>query len=473
VTAPAAAAIAALILASGFFSLFKQALAAAGKPSLLKKADDAEKRAQAKRRGTVGRARENARAERFRRVLEAAERPERLLAAARFWMHALRVTAAVLAGMGATFLAARCALGHFAARFSAPPMWLLADPPLVFGELLAAYAAAAGLAAAGIVAAILATDFVAKSAARSAPESVAAALIAPARVFALPLLPFFHAARSLAGRVGRIFPPKADREGMTEDELRRALIEGEKSGIVESKESAMVEGVFYLGDRPLGVFMTHRSEVQWLDINAPAADICAKVLESGTQRCFPVADGALDAIIGATYREDVLLDIVSEGRGGGPKGLRAIMRKASFAPETMPALKAFESFRRGEADFLFVMDEYGGFAGMVSARALMEEIVGKLAAPAGGDGKATRKEDGSWVASGGLNIDDTAELLSLPGLAGSGDYHTLAGLVLSLAGELPCAGDSFRHRGHRFTVLEMDGKRIDKVGIEKEQGAAD
>jgi putative hemolysin len=266
-----------------------------------------------------------------------------------------------------------------------------------------------------------------------------------------------------------ILPAGAEQPGMTEDELRHALLEGEKSGIVESKERTMVEGVFYLGDRPLGTFMTHRSDIQWLDINDSPQDIRAKALEYRSQRCFPVVDGTLDAIIGAAYLEDIILDLAS----ASPAGLRAITKKAIFAPETMPALKAFESFRRGKADFLLVMDEYGGFAGMVRVHDLMEEIVGELTTPGGETEQAVQQEDGTWLVDGGLNIDDAARLLSLPGLsAASGDYHTLAGFVLSLAGELPRTGDSFVYQGCRFTVVDMDGNRIDKVMIKAVDGAA-
>ena len=443
-----AAVIAALIFVSGFFSLFEQALKAARKTGLLKEADGAEKLASSKRRGAAGHVRETRRAERFRRALEALETPEKLLAITGFWIHGLRIVAAVFAGMGAAY-------------FAAPPF--PSQAAAFFNGLYAAVSIAA------IVTATLVLDYVAKSVARFAPERIAVALLAPVKAFALPLRPFLFLARRFGKLLRKIFPPKADREGMTEDELRHALIEGEKSGIVESGERAMVEGVFYLGDRPLGVFMSHRSEVQWLDVNTPAAEIRAKVLEHKGQRCFPVAEGTLDAIIGAAYREDIILDLASELGG---RGLRAIMRKASFAPETMPALKAFESFRRGEADFLFVMDEYGGFAGMVSAWSLMEKIVGELTAPAAGGTQTVHNDDGSFVASGGLNIDETAGMLSLPGLAGSGDYHTLAGLVLSLAGELPGPGDSFAYRGYSFTVLDMDGNRINKVLITKLEAEA-
>jgi putative hemolysin len=404
--------IAVLILASGFFSLFEQALKTAGKT---------------------------------RQHQEA----ERYFMAARFWRITLRTCAAVVAGISAG-------------------RWTLTRP-VVLPVFLPAAACAAVL-----ILVILLLENLMHRIARRAPEAIAAAILPIFEIFALPLRPFYLLSKNTGQQMQKIFPVHPQ-PAMTEDDLRLALMEGEKSGIVESKERTMVEGVFYLGDRPLGAFMTHRSEIQWLDINASLADIRAKVLEYRHQHCFPVADGTLDAIMGAAYPEDIILDAASDS----PAGLRAIMKKAPLAPETMPALKAFESFRQGKADFLFVMDEYGGFAGMVSVHDLMEEIVGELTAPVRAEEQAVRQEDGSWLAGGGLNIDEAAALFSLPGLSAAMDssggahggahsgYHTLAGFVLSLAGELPCPGDSFVYQGCRFTVVEMDGNRIEKIAVKK------
>ena len=405
---------AALIAAGGFFSLFKEALKAARVPRLKKEADDAGNHGG--RRG----------AQRYRRVQKAVENPAAYYAAVRVWVCVLRTAAVIVA-------------------VSSPIM------PVV---LCAAVLVLAFLIIGGLIPGIIA---------RAAPERIAAGIFPLFWTLSLPLKPFFFLARIAAEKMQPAFFANDSETGMTEDELRHALIEGEKSGIVESKERTMVEGVFYLGDRPLGAFMTHRSEIQWLDINSPAEDIHAKVLEYRQQRCFPVAAGTLDEIIGAAYSEDIILDFASDS----PEGLRAIMKQALFAPETMPALKAFESFRQGKANFLFVMDEYGGFAGMVSLQALMEEIVGEIAASDHEGERAEKQDDGSWIAGGALHIDDAAELLSLSDLGASGDYHTLAGFVLSLAGELPRAGDSFEYEGYRFTVLDMDGNRIDRIEIKK------
>ena len=423
--------IAALIIASGFFSLFARALDSAGKPRMQTEADDAEKHGKLRRAKSI------------RRGMEAVGNPDRHLAAARIWISVLRTLAAVLAGYNLTKVI------HEERSFGIPfPLAVAAGTALL------------------ALAMLLIGDFAPRLIARAAPERITVSLLPLFETLCLPLRPLLFLARA----VGKgLRPMLKSKQAMTEDELRNALMEGEKSGIVESKERTMVEGVFYLGDRSLGAFMTHRSEIQSVDINDPPQDIRVKVLNFRAQRCFPVVDGDLDAIIGAAYLEDIALDFASPA----PAGLRSIMKKALFAPETMPALKAFETFRRGETSYIFVMDEYGGFAGMVWLQDLMEEIVGELTAPINEEKQAVQLADGSWLIDGSMNTDDAASLLSLPGLADSGDYHTLAGFVLSLAGELPRAGDSFTYNGYIFTVMDMDGNRIDKIQIakRKEQGA--
>jgi putative hemolysin len=398
-----------LIFAGGFFTLFDAALGECRKLRLQKEAAGSKK---------------------FRRVLEALENPRPLPGMSRIQAGILRIVTGVFTGF-------------VMARFSAGPALIIL------------------LTAALALAAIFLGDIIPRVIARFNPEGIAAALFPLFHILALPIRPFGFILERLAAFIRGAFHIEAKGQGLTEDELLLVLREGEKSGLVESNERTMVEGVFYLGDRPVGTFMTHRSEIQWLDVNASPEEIRAKALEHRDQRCFPVADGAPDEIIGAAYLEDIILDQFA----GPQRGLRSIMKKARFVPETMTALKAFESFRKGETNFLFVMDEYGGFAGIISVRDLMEEIVGELSAAPREEDPIVPQEDGSWLVDGSLNIDEAAKLLSLPGLAAPQDYHTLAGFVLSLAGEVPRAGESFTYGGYRFTVVDMDGRRIDKVLI--------
>ena len=434
---------AALITASGFFILFTEALRAARKHRLQKEADDFERNTDSEKR-RKGR-------NRNRKVLEAVETSERYFAAARVWVLVLRTLAVVIAMLNAGRLLEKTLPFVTTPAHSHGAASLFTSVPLITAVCTAVF----------LTVILLIGDLIPGIIARHYPERTAGALLPFMKLFVLPMRPFFFLSRITGAKLRRFFPP---RPGMTEDELRLALMEGEKSGIVESKERTMVEGVFYLGDRPLGAFMTHRSEIQWLDIHTPLGEIRAKVLKyRQAQRCFPVAENTLDSIIGAAFVDDIIIDLSSNP----PAGLKSVMKKAVFAPQTMPALKAFEAFRKGGANFLFVMDEYGGFAGMVSLRDLMEEIVGELTAPDSGEKPAVQREDGSWLVDGGLNIDDAARLFSLPGLV-SADYHTLAGFVLSLSGEIPRSGDSFMYQDCRFTVMDMDSNRIGKIMVKKE-----
>jgi putative hemolysin len=412
------------LAAEGFFSLFETSLNASRKTRLRNLAGEGNGK--------------------YRRVLEAAEDSRRFLSAARIWITLIRILTGVLTGF------------YLARYLESRQGFIFPEESLRGPVCIAATAIVVSLAA------VLTGDVFPRLLVISSPEKIAAAIFPWFRIFALPVWPLVFLSSRISVLFRAVFHVNVPAPGMTEDELRIALAEGEKSGVVKSKERTMVEGVFYLGDRPVGAFMTHRSEIEWLDVNAPPEEIRAKALEYRTQRCYPVADGTLDEIIGIAYLEDIILDQMD----GSPRGLRAVMKKAQFVPETMPALKAFEAFKRGEANFLFVMDEYGGFAGLISLRDLVEEIVGELSAPAPEEEGIVKQDDGTWMASGSINIDDAAKTFSLEGLSTEHqDYHTLAGFVLSLAEEVPRPGAVFEYRGFRFKVLNMDGNRIDRLLI--------
>ena len=418
-----------LIIISGVFSLFVSSLDLCKKTRLEK---------------------ENKKS--YKAVLEIIEDNRGLILACRLWIIILRVCAAFLAVLIFTQLLLK------GAEINRTVVWILfAAFTLVFGIITALLGEAA-----------------AKLFARTAPEKIAVALLPAMKIFSYLMLPFTLPAAKCASFFYKVIRPEIDDSGITEeelqDELRNTLIEGEKSGVVESKERTMVEGVFYLGDRPVGAFMTHRSEIQWFDINDSYEEARVKALEYRQQQCFPVVKGSPDVIVGAVYLEDIILNyapVPAQAETAPGVTLRAIMKKAQFVPETMPALKAFESFKQGQSNFLFVMDEYGGLAGIISVRALVEEIVGELSASASNENPLLQQEDGSWLADGSLNIDDAANGLGLTGLGEKGDFHTLAGFILHLAGELPKVGDSYEHHGFIFKVIDKDGNRIDKLLITK------
>jgi putative hemolysin len=265
-------------------------------------------------------------------------------------------------------------------------------------------------------------------------------------------------------RLASRLSPAGDEEA-GDEEFRMALEEGEKSGAVESREKSMVEGVLYLGDRPVSAFMTHRSEMEFLDISAGPEEAREKALAFRFQGFFPVVRETQDNVAGVVSVEDILIALTEKEW----KGLSAIMKPPHFIPETMSALKAFEAFEREDEYYLCVMDEYGGFAGSLRVRNLLEEIVGELAGSASEEEAVILQEDGSWLADGSVSVDELAEVLELESLGENhGDYHTLAGFILKLAGDIPKTGDSFSWGAFRFKVVDRDGNRIDKVLITRE-----
>jgi len=415
-----------LIIFSGVFSLFYSALSLCRRTRL-----------------------EKEESKRYKALLKTLENPHKLSLSCRLWGNIFKVLTAFSSAL--VFFILVFSTLHFNYKFD---NGLLELSVIIFGIIL------------GVIITLLA-DNLPKLLSSARPEKIAAFLLPVMKFFSFFMIPFTLPTLKFNSFFNSKFRSENDDNNITEeelqDELRNTLIEGEKSGVVESGERGMVEGVFYLGDRPVRAFMTHRSEIQLLDINTPYDEIRSKAVEYREQRCFPVVNASPDEIVGAVYTEDIILDYALDK----PLGLRAIMKKALFIPETMPAIKAFDSFKQGQSNFLFVMDEYGGLAGLLSIASLVEEIVGELSISAANKEQILKQEDGSFLADGTLNIDDAAKALGLTGFEEEKDFHTLAGLVLNIAGELPRIGDSFNYQGYKFKVLNKDGNRIDKILVTK------
>jgi putative hemolysin len=259
----------------------------------------------------------------------------------------------------------------------------------------------------------------------------------------------------------KLFFRKSSRS-MTGEGLRIALEAGEKSGVVESEKRTMLEGVIHLGEKPVGALMTHRSEIEWLDIEAGVEEAKTAAENAVYQNFLPVVRGDLDDVAGAVSVRDLLRSLLDSPW----PGLKPLLRPPYFIPETMSPVKAFKALKKADANDLFVMDEYGGFAGILTIRSLIEEIVGELSAASDDEETIVRQEDGTWIADGGISVEDAAEELGLKSLgAKSLEYHTLAGFILDLAGEIPRPGAHFDYAGYRFKIASLDGNRIDKIII--------
>ena len=242
---------------------------------------------------------------------------------------------------------------------------------------------------------------------------------------------------------------------VTEEELLVQLDEGTQAGVFKEAEQDMVEGVFSLSDQRVNALMTPRNEIVWLDVNDSALEIRRKVQESPFSR-FPVAEDSLDGMLGVVKAKDLLLADLKDG-----KDLRQIARPPIHIPETAFGSRALEMFRESKRELMLVVDEFGVVQGLITLADILEEIVGAFE----GGPQATQRQDGSWLLDGMLPNDEFKEIFNLRHLPDEEEFETLGGFVMMQLGRIPQAADQFEWNGLVFEVMDMDGKRVDKVQV--------
>lgn len=248
---------------------------------------------------------------------------------------------------------------------------------------------------------------------------------------------------------------------VTEDDLKDILDQGTESGIFEESEQDMVERIFRLNDRNVSAFMTPRTETVFLDIDATHEEIQHIINKFPFSR-FPVIKDSIDNLIGIVQSRDLLLQRLENNQ----YDIQAVLQEPLFIPESTPALDVIQTFKNTGAELAVIIDEYGGVLGLVSLNDILEAIVGEVITPYGEDEpEAIRREDGSWLFDGMIHIDELKDYLDIDELPDEdeGDYETLSGLVMSELGRIPVSGDYFEWKNMRFEVMDMDGRRVDKV----------
>lgn len=248
---------------------------------------------------------------------------------------------------------------------------------------------------------------------------------------------------------------------ITEEEVRIMLEQGAELGIFEPMEEELVGHVFRLADRKVGALLTPRTEIVWLDINDPPEVIREQVISSGYSR-YPVSDEQLDQVLGVVLTKDLL----AQRFASEELDLRAILRPALFVPESTPALTVVERFKETHSKLAIVIDEYGGVEGLITVDDILTALVGDIPESGEtGEPDAIQREDGSWLIDGLFGIDEFQDLLDIPALpsANSGYYQTVGGFVMARLGHVPKPGDEFEWDNWRIEVMDMDGRRVDKV----------
>lgn len=412
-----------LILLNGFFSMSEMAIVSSRKARLQAKAEEGKKS--------------------YRKALAASDAPSRYLSTIQIGITLIGIFSGAFGG----------------AAFARPLARLMSGLPLIgrYADGIALFAVVLTITLLSIVFGELAP----KQLALSNPERAAAFSVPVLEKLAVVFNPVVSFLSHSTTAVLKVFGiSEGSDQAITEEEIRGVLLEGEKHGLVEEKERRMVEGVFYLGDRPVEAFMKHRSDLLWLEEDSDEETIKRAASEAKIQAVLPIIRGGLDDVIGVVPVVDLLESIHSPGWAG----LKPLTRKACFVPSTMSSLKVFEVFKRENAEMALVLDEYGGLAGALSIRDLVEEIVGELAGSDTDAEEIVKREDGSYLMGGLVNVDDFAELFSLEKeLSEHREFHTLAGFILDILGVIPRTGETFSWRGFRFEIVDMDGNRIDKI----------
>jgi putative hemolysin len=282
------------------------------------------------------------------------------------------------------------------------------------------------------------------------------------RIISMTAAPFVWILKVSSTVLLRILRLNKARDTMvTEQEIRDMIAEGTKGGIFKPAEQSMLEGVMRLADRTVRMIMTPRVDMVWLEVNETPEEQRTTIRTSGYSR-FPVARGDLEEILGIIYAKDIL----NAAFDGNNVSVKSVMRPALVVPDTTSVLRLLDQFKQSGQHIAIVVDEYGSVEGLVSTTDILQTITGTL--PQRGQDNAERpvqRDDGSWLIDGMAPLDEVENLVGIKNLRGDGDFHTLAGFVLEQLGRLPVAGDHFAWDDMRFEVVDMDGRRIDKVII--------
>jgi putative hemolysin len=299
-------------------------------------------------------------------------------------------------------------------------------------------------------------ELVPKRIALHSPERLAASIAGPMSLISLLFRPLVWLLGRGTELVLKMLGIKLGAEQpVTEEEIQLLIDQGTEAGVFEEAEQDMVEGVFSLGDSRVYSLMTPRTEITWLDISDPPDEIRRKIGESPYSR-FPVCQGSLDAILGIVKARDLL---VAPGLASPEFKLKDKLKPAFYVPETMFASRALEVFKQQSAELLLVIDEFGSLQGLITLDDIIEEIVGDIEV----EQQATQRQDGSWLLDGLLPVDDFKDIFKLGELPHETEYESLSGFVMMNLGRVPQAADHFEWNGLRFEVMDMDGRRVDKV----------
>jgi putative hemolysin len=319
---------------------------------------------------------------------------------------------------------------------------------------------------------IVVAELVPKQIALNSPEKIASFVARPIELLARLSTPLIFMLSRSTKFVVKLFGIRpSNQPEVTEEEIKVMIEQGTETGMFEESEQDMVEGVLSLGDLKIGALMTPRPDITWIDIDDQIGITRQKIIDSDYSR-LPVCEGELDRVLGVIH----VADLLSQTLKGEELNLTASLRQPLFIPESTRGLKVLEQFQKFGTHIAMVVDEYGVIQGLVTMHDLFEEIVGDITdfneEPE--EPQIIQRDDGSWLLDGMLSIEELLEQFDIPESAiDRGNYHTLGGFAIMQLGKIPMSGEHFEWRNLRFEIVDMDGKRVDKVLVQISEGVGE
>ena len=303
-------------------------------------------------------------------------------------------------------------------------------------------------------------EIVPKQIALRSPEPIAVIVAKPMKWLSRITHPFVWLLDKSSALIFRLFGlDRGSKNQVTAEELHLVVAEAQTAGVLEESERAIISGIVRLADRPVREVMTPRTEIDWIDAGLSPHEIHQALLETPHSR-VPVADGSVENIIGVIQIRDVVAALL-EGR---PLDLKTLCRTAPVIPDLMDAMDALAVLRSADVPLALVHDEYGHLDGIVTPGSILAALAGAFASDLdqSDEPPLLEREDGSWLVSGAASADLLSDRLGVA-MPGDRDYSTVAGFALSVLKHLPEVGEKFRHDGWSFEVVDMDGRKIDKL----------
>ena len=303
-------------------------------------------------------------------------------------------------------------------------------------------------------------ELVPKQFALRSPEPIAALVARPMSWLSKLTLPFVWLLDRTSAAIFRALGLNRENQNhVTAEELHLVVAEAQTAGVLEESERAIISGIVRLADRPVREVMTPRTEIDWIDISCGRDDIRAALAATPHSR-IPIARGSVDDIVGVVSTRDLLVALLD----GQELNLGRLAKTAPVIPDLMDAMDALAVLRGAEVPLALVHDEYGHLDGIVTPGSLLSALAGAFAhdLDVDHDPPAVERDDGSWLVSGAASADVLQDRLGMH-MPGDRDYSTVAGFALSVLKHLPDTGETFAVDGWKFEILDMDGRKIDKL----------